>query len=65
MIIKSFRLNVILRVLLLMGAIFGFEYVWGHENWPMTKLFFVLGILALVGDLIYYVERTNRDLRSF
>jgi two-component system, NtrC family, nitrogen regulation sensor histidine kinase NtrY len=65
MIIKSFRLNVILRVLLLTGAIFGFEYVWGHENWPMTKLFFVLGILALVGDLIYYVERTNRDLRSF
>jgi two-component system, NtrC family, nitrogen regulation sensor histidine kinase NtrY len=65
MIVKNFRLNVVVRVLLLVGVIFTFEYVWAHENWPMTKVIFVLGIGGMVTELIYYVERTNRDLESF
>ena len=65
MIIKNFRLNVVLRVLLLTAAIFGFRYVWSQDNWPMTKLFFILLLVGLVIELIYYVEKTNRDLKSF
>jgi nitrogen fixation/metabolism regulation signal transduction histidine kinase len=65
MMFKSFRLHVIMRVLVLTGVIFAFEYVWDHDHWPMTKLFFILGLLALVIELIYYVERTNRDLQAF
>lgn len=65
MTIKNFRLNVILRVLLLAAALAAFEYVWDHDNWPMTKIFFIMGIATLVGELIWYVERTNRDLQAF
>ncbi len=65
MIIKQFRFNVILRVLLLTAAVFVFQYVWQQENWPITKIFFVLGLGALVTELIFYVEKTNRDLQSF
>ncbi len=65
MIIKNFRLNVVIRVLLLTATIFGLRHVWAQENWPMTKLFFVIGLTGMIIELIYYVEKTNRDLRSF
>jgi len=65
MISMHFRINVVVRILILTGAIFGFQYVWGHDNWPMTKLFFILGLVGLIIELIYYVEKTNRDLQGF
>ena len=65
MIFRRFRINVVIRVILLAAALFVFEFVWEQENWPMTKIFFGLAILGLVLELIRYVEKTNRDLQSF
>lgn len=65
MIFKLFRVNVIVRVIFLTVVIGVFEFVWRQADWPMTKFFFVIGIVALVLELIHYVEKTNRDLRSF
>ncbi|GAB4408436.1 MAG: sensor histidine kinase [Bacteroidia bacterium] len=65
MIFKRFRLNVVLRILLLAGGIFLLEWIWPHENWPVTKVFLLLVIVGLIAELIHYVEKTNRDLRSF
>ena len=65
MIFKHFRINIVLRVLLLVLAVFVFEYIWDYNQWPPTRIFFAGGIVFLVVDLIRYVEKTNRDLNSF
>ena len=65
MIFRRFRINVVVRVILLAAALFVFEFVWEQENWPMTKIFFSMAILGLILELIRYVEKTNRDLQSF
>ncbi|MDX2245990.1 MAG: ATP-binding protein [Bacteroidia bacterium] len=65
MIIKSFRFNIVIRVIFLALAVFVFEFVWEQNNWPMTKLFFAAAIVGLVLELIRYVEKTNRDLQNF
>lgn len=62
---KSFRLNVVVRILLLAAAIFVIQLVWSQEDWPMTRIFLLLVIGGLIVELIHYVEKTNRDLRSF
>ncbi|MEZ4775108.1 MAG: ATP-binding protein [Bacteroidia bacterium] len=65
MIFKSFRFNIVVRVLFLALAVFVFQFVWEQHNWPMTKLFFGAAIAGLVIELIRYVEKTNRDLQNF
>ncbi|MEZ4825534.1 MAG: ATP-binding protein [Bacteroidia bacterium] len=65
MIFKSFRLNIVLRVLLLSLAVFVFQFVWEKNEWPITRLFFALVIAGLIVELIRYVEKTNRDLQNF
>ena len=65
MIFKRFRINIVLRVLLLVLAVFVFEFIWEYNQWPPTRIFFAGGIVFLVVELIRYVEKTNRDLNSF
>lgn len=51
--------------MLLAGAVFVFQFVWQHNDWPMTKIFFGLAVIGLIVELIRYVEKTNRDLQNF
>ncbi|WNJ18951.1 ATP-binding protein [Pontibacter sp. G13] len=66
MIFKDFRFNVILRVVLLAAAMaIFFKFVYLKAHWPVTKFFFVAGMVGMVWELIHYLEKTNRDLRNF
>ena len=63
--VKHFRFQIILRVLLLTAGIVGFRYIWGNDEWPLTRFFYLSALIFLVVELIRYVEKTNRDLQSF
>jgi nitrogen fixation/metabolism regulation signal transduction histidine kinase len=64
MIFKNFRVNIIIRVLLLAVAIFMFFQSLRWE-YRVTPILVAVIIIFLVYSLIRYVDRTNRDLSSF
>jgi two-component system nitrogen regulation sensor histidine kinase NtrY len=61
---RNFRLNIIIRILLLSASIFLFFYTW-ETNYHVTPILVGIIILFQVYSLIRYVDRTNRDLTSF
>lgn len=63
--LKGFRGQVIWRVVLITATAFLFAYVLVNRNWFFTP--FVLGLLLMffVGNLIYYIEKTSKDLTYF
>jgi two-component system, NtrC family, nitrogen regulation sensor histidine kinase NtrY len=62
---NNFRVNIVARTLLLVMCISVMIWGWLGEHWQVTPL--VAGLLAvlLVAELIWYVERTQRELASF
>lgn len=62
---KNFRLNVLVRILILSSLIFIILWSLLNTEWQITPL--VCGLLAIlcVIDLIHYVEKTNREFTSF
>ena len=60
----DFRLNIILRVLVLLvlvaGLVLSFE-----KSFFLTTVFLGVLLILLVSNLIYYVSQTNRDLANF
>ena len=62
---KGFRLNLLLRLALLIVVIIGFLLTIYRTDWYVTAFCLLLMALFLVYDLVYYVERTNRDISSF
>jgi nitrogen fixation/metabolism regulation signal transduction histidine kinase len=62
---SNFRANIAARTLLLVICISVMVWGWFGEHWQVTPL--VAGLLALLlaAELIWYVERTQRDLASF
>lgn len=65
MISQRFRLNVVLRVVVIALGIFMVIYLWDLDSWPPTRFLLLTTIVGLVWELIHYVEKTNRDLRNF
>ena len=62
---RNFRLNILLRVILLTGLIFVLLWSYLNTNWQVTPL--VCAVLAIfcVVDLIRYVEKTSNEFTSF
>ena len=62
---KSFRLHILIRISILTVLIF--VMVWGllNTNWQITPFVCGLLIVLCIIDLIYYVEKTNREFTSF
>ncbi len=65
MIYKNFRLNIIVRILLLTASIFIFLFILMNKIYYIIPIFFVLLIVFQVIHLIYYVDRTNREVTNF
>lgn len=65
MVFSRFRLNVLGRVLLLSGSLFGFFYLVFQSTLYATLL--ILGAVCIyqIYALLFYVEKTNRDLSRF
>ncbi|WP_439881837.1 sensor histidine kinase [Pontibacter sp. MBLB2868] len=62
---KSFRLNMLLRLLLLITVIVALLLVLYRTDWFITAFCLLLLALFQIYDLLYFVERTNRDISSF
>ncbi len=63
--LSNFRVNVVLRVLVLAALCFVLVWGWLETQWQVTLLVTAALIIVCVTDLIRYVERTSRDLGSF
>lgn len=64
MIYKNFRLNIIIRIIILVATVFLF-FLSLKTDYQITPFLVGAVILFEVFTLIRYVERTNRDLTSF
>lgn len=65
MILKNFRFNVIIRVLLISVLVWVLVIVITNTLWFFTPLVIGILLLLLTLNLIYYVEKTNKDLTQF
>ncbi len=65
MVFKSFRLNVIIRVILLIASILLLVYLFLNTRYTLSA--FILGLLVVyqIFTLIMFVEQTNRKLTGF
>ena len=61
---KNFRLNIIIRIILLAASIFLFFESWKWD-YRITPILIAVIIIFQIFYLIHYVDRTNRDLSSF
>lgn len=64
MIYKNFRVNIIIRILVLSLSIFLFFYSL-NTNFHITPVLIAVLIIVQVYAIIKYVDKTNRDLSSF
>ncbi|MEP2670686.1 MAG: ATP-binding protein [Cyclobacteriaceae bacterium] len=65
MILKEFRLNIVLRVAVITGLALLLSYVLANKEWFFTPLVIFLLLLISIWSLIYYIEKTNKDLTHF
>lgn len=65
MVYRRFSINVIIRVIIISLLAFGMVYGLTQTEWLITNVVMGLVVAALIAELIYYVERTNRDLKNF
>ncbi|MEL7001633.1 MAG: HAMP domain-containing sensor histidine kinase [Bacteroidota bacterium] len=65
MLLKNFRFNVIVRVVIITSLSLTLSLILHRTQWFFTPL--VVGILTLLAviNLIYYVEKTNKDITQF
>jgi two-component system nitrogen regulation sensor histidine kinase NtrY len=61
---RNFRINIVIRILLLSASIFLFFFTW-ETDYHVTPILVGIIIIFQVYALIRYVDRTNRDLTSF
>ncbi|MFK7905199.1 MAG: PAS domain-containing sensor histidine kinase [Chitinophagales bacterium] len=65
MVYRRFSINIIIRVCILALIAFGMVYGLTETEWLITNVVMGFVLLGLIVELIYYVERTNRDLKNF
>jgi len=65
MVFKSFRLNVLIRVIILVASVVLLVFLFNNTQYTVSA--FILGLLILYQAyaLVMYVEQTNRKLTSF
>lgn len=64
MVFKKFRFQVILRVAILIAGIIVLAWCLVHAYY-LRSVYLAVGIVILVGEFIWYVDRFNRDVKSF
>lgn len=61
----NFRANVLLRVLIFVALCLVTTWGWVNTNWIVTPIVCALLIVASAGELVYYVEKSTRELTTF
>jgi nitrogen fixation/metabolism regulation signal transduction histidine kinase len=64
MVFKNFRLLVIVRVVLLVLGTCVLAWCLVH-GYYLRSVYLAVTVLALTGELIFYIDRFNRDIKSF
>jgi nitrogen fixation/metabolism regulation signal transduction histidine kinase len=64
-ILREFRWNVLLRVLTITGLAIALAFVLISREWFFTPLVLSMLLVFATWNLIYYIERTNKDLTYF
>ncbi|MBN2018422.1 MAG: GHKL domain-containing protein [Candidatus Cloacimonetes bacterium] len=64
MIYKNFKINVLFRVFLLLITLFLLVFVYFRTSFHITLIFIGALVVLEVYSLIYYIDRTNRDLTN-
>lgn len=65
MVFKSFRLNVIIRVILLIASVLLLVYLFYNTRYTVSAVILGLLVFYQIFTLIMYVEQTNRKLTGF
>ncbi len=65
MIIKAFRWNIVLRVIVITFLSLMLAYVLANKDWFFTPLVIIIFLFISIWSLIYYIEKTNKDLTHF
>lgn len=65
MVYKNFRLNCVLRIFILTGTIYLFFFFLLRTSYYMSTIIIGLLIFYQMYALIYFIEKTNRDLTHF
>lgn len=63
--LKDFKLNIALRVVIILLLSFGLAWVFANKDWFFTPLVLGISLVVTVWSLIHYVEKTSRDLSLF
>jgi two-component system nitrogen regulation sensor histidine kinase NtrY len=64
MVFRNFRLNIIVRIVFLILAIFGFV-LFIVDSEPIRAVYLGILILLLLLEFFYYADKLNRDLNQF
>jgi len=62
---NNFRLQILIRVAILVGMVFITIWSLVNTGWQVTPLVFGLLTILSIYHLIHYVEKTNRELTTF
>lgn len=65
MIYKRFRLQIVVRIILLTLTIFVLTFLFGREQYSVSTMIVLIMIILQVVSLVFYAERTNRRLTKF
>ena len=65
MVYKHFGINIIIRLLLIIALSFALSYVFLTKEWVFTPIVITGLIITIILDLIFYINKTNRDLTYF
>jgi len=63
--LKNFRWNIVLRVILILALSLALIWALTFTEWFFTPLVLAILLVVVVINLIYYTERTNKDLTQF
>jgi len=61
----EFRINIIARVVILLGLMAAFVFSFGRDEIFLTTVFLGVLLTLAVFNIIHYVNQTNRDLANF
>lgn len=62
---NSFRVNLIIRIILLTATLFVYVFLWAYKQYTFTMVLFAALAILQVVLLIKHVDKTNRLLNSF
>ncbi|HMM10976.1 MAG TPA: ATP-binding protein [Bacteroidales bacterium] len=65
MVFKHLRLQIILRVLLLLASLLAISVIWSRDGYLITTIVLVLFVLLQTASLILFLEKTNSRLARF